>query len=115
MKQTFNFRNRINVFLIFLIFLFVVLGCDGFTSVSGKILDENGKPIKDAKVILEVGDLKADSITKEDGYYDVATTHAPVKVSPKITVIKEGYQTYEQTFESPEELGKKRDIILKKN
>jgi hypothetical protein len=107
-------NNKYNLVFNLIIFVLIVLGCDGSTNISGKVVDESGKPIVNAKVNLKIGTEIKNTETKTDGSYTIFETHAPFKMTYKLTVTKEGFQTYEQTFDSKEELGYKRDIILKK-
>ena len=86
---------------------------DGGASVEGRVLDETGRPIKGAKVVLVSRGAKAESESRDDGSYDVGVIHAPRAPTGTLTVSKEGYETYQQQFNSREELGHKRDIVLK--
>lgn len=108
-------RKRILAFLI-LASLIVLTGCpmgDGGVSAGGKILDEKGKAIKGAKVILISRGTKDESESRDDGSYDVGVIHAPVKPSGTLTVSKEGYETFQQSFSSRQELNHAHDIVLK--
>jgi hypothetical protein len=106
---------RFNLVLVF-IMAFLILSCDGGASAKGKILDEQGKPIKDAKILLDVdnGLYKFEDKSKTDGSYNLGGTVAPKKLKTKLIVSKEGYQTSEELFESQIELQKEHNIILKK-
>jgi hypothetical protein len=86
---------------------------DGGASVAGRVLDESGKPIKDAKVVLVSRGAKDESESRDDGYYEVGVIHAPRAPTGMLTVSKEGYETYQHQFNSREELGHKRDIVLR--
>jgi hypothetical protein len=97
----------------FSIFLTACPMGDGGAIVEGRVLDESGKPIKGAKVVLVSRGAKAGSESRDDGSYDVGVIHAPRAPTGTLTVSKEGYETYQQQFTSREELGHKRDIMLK--
>ncbi|MEO6393577.1 MAG: carboxypeptidase-like regulatory domain-containing protein [Pyrinomonadaceae bacterium] len=86
---------------------------DGGISTHGRVLDERGKPIKGALVTLVSRDAKDESFSGDDGAYDVGVIHAPVKPIGKLIASKAGYQTYEKTFNSRDELGPLKDIVLK--
>jgi len=93
--------------------LIALCGCDGGISFEGKVLDENGKPVKGAKVVLISRGTKAERISRDDGSYDVGVIHAPVSPSGTLTVSKDGYQTIQQSFSSRDDLSRHRDIVLK--
>jgi hypothetical protein len=96
--------------------LVVLAGCpmgDGGVSAGGKILDEKGKPIKEAKVILISRGVRSESESQDDGSYHVGVIHASLKPSGTLTVSKEGYETFQQSFSSRQELGPQHDIVLK--
>ncbi len=112
-KQT--SKNCYNFSLIFAIFLFLFLACDGGARSQGKILDEQGNPIKDAKVLLEVEKEKFETRSRGNGFYSLGGTVPPFESKTKLTVIKDGYQTSEETFASQEELKGEHNITLKKN
>ena len=86
---------------------------DGGVSISGRVLDESGKPIKGAKVILISRGTKGENESREDGSYEVGVIHAPAAPTGTLTVSKEGYETFWLQFNSREEIGHKRDIVLK--
>jgi hypothetical protein len=93
--------------------LIVLCGCDGGVSAEGKILDEGGKPIKGARVVLISQGIKDERISRDDGSYDVGVIHAPVSPSGTLTVFKEGYATFQQSFSSRQELSHHHNIVLK--
>jgi len=86
---------------------------DGGISTRGRVLDESGKPIKGALVTLVSRDAKDERISGDDGSYDVGVIHAPVKPMGKLTASKAGYQPFEKTFNSRDELAHRVDIVLK--
>ena len=85
---------------------------DGGISTRGHVLDQSAKPIKGALVTLVSRGTKDERISGDDGSYDVGVIHAPVKPTGKLTASKAGYQTYEKTFNSRDELGQRVDIVL---
>ena len=97
--------------------MFLVLGCDGFAASRGKITDERGKPIEDAKIILDVddGEQKFEGKSSAAGNYDLGGAIAPFKSKVKLTVMKEGCQASEEIFQSQNELKGEHNVILKKN
>ena len=108
-------KNHWNFLLALLIFLFIGLACDGGVSLTGQVLDENGNPINEAKILLIVGEKKMEEKSRKDGSYNIGGVVSPYKNKTTLTVSKEGFQTFEQSFDSQEEVGRKRDIVLKKN
>lgn len=110
-----SFSNQKSFAAVVLVFLLIVLGCDGATRVTGNITDEDGKPIADALIVLEVDGRKDERRSNAAGFYEVGLTHAPFKSKAKLSVSKTGYQSFEQEFESQLEIGRERDIILLKN
>jgi len=109
-------RRRILLALLIAVCCLFFTACpmgDGGVSVEGRVLDESGKPIKGAKVVLVSRGTKDEGESRDDGSYDVGVIHAPRAPTGTLTVSKEGYETYQQQFNSREELGHKRDIVLK--
>jgi hypothetical protein len=101
--------------LLILTFSIMLAGCpmgDGGVSVSGRVLDESGRPIRGAKVILISRGTKGEDDSREDGSYDVGVIHAPAAPTGTLTVSKEGYETFWLQFNSRAEVGHKRDIVL---
>ena len=107
-----NKRKIILTFLVLLCFT-LLTSCDGGVGVSGRVLDEHGKPIKGAKVVLISRGYRDEWITRDDGSYDVGMIHEPRTPYGSLTVSKEGYDTYQLQYTSREELGNKRDVVLK--
>jgi hypothetical protein len=84
-----------------MLFLLLV-GCDGFTHIKGKVVDANGKSIQGALVEMKtVSGGRDDQVkTAADGFFSVGSTHAPFSVDLAVTVSKEGYKTFEKGFKS---------------
>ena len=100
-----NKRHEKITSIIYLSFLLcLVTSCDGGTSISGHVRDSSGKPIEGAKVNLYAGDrTNFGDTSRTNGYYQTSIMHAPFNdVQVKLTVSKEGFKTYEQTFLSGE-------------
>ncbi len=114
LRNSYNFNNHSGFGLIITIFLFLILSCDGGAHSQGKILDEQGNPIKDAKVLLEVEKEKFEVRSRGNGFYKLGGTIPPSE-KIKLTVTKDGYQTSEETFESQDELKGEHNVVLKKN
>jgi hypothetical protein len=79
----------------------------------GRVLDEQGRPIKGAKVVLISRGHKDEGESRDDGFYDVGMVHEPRTPTGTLTVSKEGYETYQLLFNSRKEVGRERDIVLK--
>jgi hypothetical protein len=75
-----------------------VAGCDGHTSVSGRITDPKGKPLPEAavKLIQQTGHPRSSTTTSdEEGRFSVGVTHAPTKSMPFVLeVTKEGFEKH---------------------
>ena len=110
-------KNRYNFALVLIIFTLIVLGCDGSASSKGKILDEQGNPVSDAYISLEVDNGKDKFETRSDknGSYSLGGVVAPFNLKTKLTVIKVGYQVSQEDFDSQTELKGIHDVILKKD
>jgi hypothetical protein len=87
--------------------------CDGGVSVNGHVLDESGRPIKGARVILISKGRMGETMSREDGSYSVGFTHAPGEPNGTLTVSKKGYETYWRQFTSDAEIENKGEIVLK--
>ncbi len=113
-----SFKNQVNFALILTILFFLVLSCDAWIGLSGKVQDENGNAINQAKIIVEQGKSKvAEEKSGNDGSFGVRgdLSTFPFAGRIKLTVSKEGYEVYEK-FLSQEELNRdKIDVTLKKN
>jgi Protocatechuate 3,4-dioxygenase beta subunit len=116
-------KNSINIAITVIIFVLLVLGCDDFVAVRGRVVDEDGNPVAGAKVSLYDGKtLIKEEITTKDGQFAINSAVAPTPVSfrdNKIVVDKDGYQVYEKKLD-PETIRLKKNeeelnFILKKN
>jgi hypothetical protein len=81
----------------------VAIGCDGHTSVKGRVLNPEGKPLPKATVKFTQDPDKpgsgrsVDTTTDEEGRFYVGITHAPTKKMPfLLEVSKEGFVRYEE-------------------
>ena len=100
--------NDKNLFVVLLILLSLVLGCDGFSQVHGHVFDKNDKPIVGASVVFEQVETgkKSDFVhrkseTDVSGGFNDGLTHAPFSGIPlRLTVSKPGYKTLQQDFTS---------------
>ena len=100
--------------LLCLLPLFFLAACDGVTRLQGRVLDDSGGPVKEAKIILVSRGVRDEAKTREDGSFNVLVVHAPGAAIGTLTVSKEGYDTYRLEFKSDEELGVEREIVLKR-
>jgi len=96
--------------------LFAMSACmgDGGISTHGRVLDESGKPIKGALVTLVSRGRKDEILSGDDGSHDIGVIHAPVTPMGKLTASKAGYESFEKTFNSRDELNRPLDIVLKR-
>lgn len=96
------------------LFFTACAGCDGEARVAGRVLDESGRAIEGAKVVLASRDKENEGESRSNGSYDVGVTLSPGS-APRGTlrVSKEGYETYQLQFNSCKELGYYREITLK--
>jgi Carboxypeptidase regulatory-like domain len=82
-----------------LLILFFSVGCDGFTSVDGRVLDRAGNPVSGAAVELTpMGNDKQLWITKsesdEQGAFAIGMTNAPGhEIKMTLRIKKIGYAT----------------------
>ena len=114
-----SFKNQANFKLVFVISILLVLSCDAWVTVKGKVVDETGNPVKAAKITIEQGKSKVvEKLSEKDGSFDINENICPMPgCSPdiKLTVTKEGYQIYEKML-SEEDLKRRRiDIKIIKN
>jgi len=94
-----------------------VAGCDGHTSVVGRVVDSAGKPIAGAVVTLtRHPDRPTEgpthtATTDEDGRFDVGMTHAPTKSMPfRLEVTKDGFVPHAEQLTGSASYEK--DIVL---
>jgi len=95
--------------------MLVLVGCDGYTAVHGRVRDESGAPIAGATVIFAPkGSAHPKQVTSSlDGTYKVGSTHAPFRHVPlTLVVTKEGYKSVEKAFDSTREHQRQIDIVL---
>jgi hypothetical protein len=96
------------------LFFLAACGGDGGTSLQGRVLDEGGRPVQGAQVVLVSRAFRDEVKSREDGSFRVSVMHDPGPPFGTLTVSKEGYETYSLRFESGEELGNGREIVLKR-
>ncbi len=78
-------RNHFSLVICSLIFVSVILGCDGMSHVSGEVYDSENWPIKEASVKFSAGhDEKypCEIKTSVDGSFNCGLTHAPFSGVP---------------------------------
>ena len=99
-------NNTLNIIICTSIVCLLILGCDGSSDVMGRVFDSNGHPIEKAFVKFEVLDVSKPPVctteTNKDGWFGCGFIHAPFEVKLKLTVMKEGYETFESEFTSTE-------------
>jgi hypothetical protein len=92
----------------------VAAGCDGYTSVRGRVLTADGKPIPNASVKLTRqpdGGRSSSTTTDDDGRFSVGTTHAPSTTMPfLLEVSKEGFVSHEERLTGTASYEK--DVVL---
>jgi len=99
--------------LLLLAGLTLLWGCDGGTSRSGRILDQDFNPVGEAKILLRFNEkTKTTSSSDPDGRYDVHLTHAPGRYLLDLTVTKNGYVEFQNQIRSNTR-DDEFDIILK--
>ena len=99
------------VLLMLVISLLALTSCDGFTTIRGYVRDKTGKPIEGARVILKSDSrVYQDETTPKDGSYLLDTTNEPFKFQMKLVVSKDGYETFEKSFESCQRC--EQDVVL---
>lgn len=112
-----SIKNRTNILLISLMFIFLVLGCDAFMNMNGTISDEDGRPISDAKIVAVQGDrVVVEEKSESDGSY---RTNGNLSTFPfagkiKLTVTKEGFQPYEKFISNEDLKTQTLNIVMKK-
>src|SRR5687767_1519182 len=86
-----------------------VLACDGVSRIGGRVVDLEGRPVKDASVLFEVvrkgqptGAYQCDTRTAADGSFGCGLTHAPFNIDLRLTISKHGYTTYTRDLKAEE-------------
>jgi hypothetical protein len=81
----------------------ISVGCDGHTSVQGRVVDADGKPIPKAIVTFTQQPDEPersrtyDTTTDDEGHFGVGIIHAPTNTMPfLLEVRKEGYIPHEE-------------------
>ncbi len=92
-----------------------LVGCDGYTSVGGRVLDKSGAPIANASVRLKLGDTVVGEAasSNEKGDFYVAGVHAPSRGKLAIIVEANGFEPKSQTV-SPNTKREGLDVVLLK-
>jgi hypothetical protein len=106
---------------------FLITGCDGFTQVSGRVVDENGIPIKGAMISLQTvsennkqqeirpdGFEHREQITESDGAYNIGYSHAPFATKSQLIVKKEGFKDYQEMVTGSDIIDD-HEIVLKQS
>jgi carboxypeptidase family protein len=106
-----RFVSRASFFLM----LLLLVGCEGGTRLSGKILDQNGQPIDSASVMLDVDTSYTEfshreTLSKSDGSYYLELHHPP-GATRWITVSKAGYKIVHQKLHGAIDV--RLDVVLK--
>ena len=90
-----------------LILVSTAVGCDGYTSVKGRVVDPTGKPIlaADVKLIYKPDDptyRRANTAkTDKEGQFAVGIVHSPSKKHPiRLEVDKEGFTEHAESLTS---------------
>jgi hypothetical protein len=96
---TVSFNKLAKFGLVFIVISFI--GCDGHTTISGHVLDEDGAAIPGATVNLADGKYPVgiESTSEADGTFFVGGTHSPHSDTVNLTVEKDGYNSTEQSIE----------------
>jgi hypothetical protein len=88
-----------------LVLLLLVSGCDGRTSLGGRVVGPDGKPIAGVSVRLIEPDAPPRglaSTTDEFGRYSISLTHAPFDVPLVVTATADGYKPFRKEFKARE-------------
>ncbi len=101
-------KNRFFLACLLLAFL---CGCDYLLRLSGKVIDENGKPIPGAKVWMIYGNWVSESQTNQNGEFRDGIVHGGNE-NLSLLISKEGKQLYFQTL-NYEEKEMKITVTLK--
>ncbi|WP_339749572.1 carboxypeptidase-like regulatory domain-containing protein [uncultured Rubinisphaera sp.] len=93
----------------FFAIVFAMIGCDGHTSISGVVVDENGKPLGGVQVTLKTVNLDSkienelidEEMTEDNGEFQVAITHQPTnKLKFSLIAEKENYNSYSEVIKA---------------
>ena len=78
-----------------------VVGCDGYTTVAGTVVDKDASPVPRAEVSLTVDGIEYGGIdiTKKTGDYFVGGVHPSGRREKKVVVEVAGYLTVEKAVE----------------
>ncbi len=68
---------------------------DTFRQLYGKVIDENGAPIENARVKLD--DAKLETYTDAEGEFDLSIPFDQQRKKQRLIVSKKGYQTFDRT------------------
>lgn len=106
--------NRTSIRLLTATIVLCLTACDGFTTIKGKVVDQSGKPIQDALVIMETvsGGRKDEQKSKGDGSFTVFFSHAPFNIELTLKISKPGYKTFNKRFKASEAGEYSKDIAL---
>ncbi|MEO7672684.1 MAG: carboxypeptidase-like regulatory domain-containing protein [Pyrinomonadaceae bacterium] len=109
-------KNRVNLTGILVIITALGLSCDAWVTLKGKVIDENGRSIYAAKIIVRQGTSKIiEKTTERDGSFHIYESITPGPLASsiiKVTVEKEGYQAFESEFDWTKDQGRFRDGSL---
>ncbi|MCA9075669.1 MAG: carboxypeptidase regulatory-like domain-containing protein [Planctomycetaceae bacterium] len=80
---------------LFVGFLVILAGCDGFTSVDGTVVDGDGNPVEGASIRVWRGDaqLGTDALSDSDGRFHQSGSHAPGSAPIDYVVSKSGFKS----------------------
>jgi len=115
--------NYKNFGICLLILIFLMIGCDGASRITGHVYDSNNKPLENATVKFEAIDkgkpeesYQSTQQTDKQGKFDSMFMHAPFAGIPlRLTVSRSGYKTYQIEFTSDEaqrKLENKEEFII---
>ena len=92
-----------------LILVLACLACDGASRIGGRVVDAEGRPINDASVLFEAVEkgepersYQCEARTASDGLFGCGFVHAPWNIRLRLTIGKEGYNTYTREFSAKE-------------
>jgi hypothetical protein len=97
----------------------VLLGCDGWAMVRGKVVDENGKPVAGATIVVKQGESKvSENVTDAAGKIEGGGSICPLpgcSTDISVTVSKQGYMTVVRHLTSKEEANaaRKGELTIK--